>query len=551
MCPIFLINTGDKVVEEYLTENTEINLLLGDPLHSESEDKEQFGSKNAAHEVSGRVAVLSTKMQEEFYNEISQRYNEYVDYLKQTGEYDLEVEAMNLQAETISSRVVKVGKGGDSEFGNDSMLETVTANVLRKPFTSNELDNLLKESLQGKDPIALQRELKDEYEQFTSIKLEEEISKLESEYKELISNIGNERKAKKLEADIDHYQEFIQTRTKELEEAEQKAIEKTRKIYYNRRHYLDGIFTFFYIGKALNYPVETYEGGQELIPAVFIGFVIDKRKPNPYTPSAIKLRFALSNGSKYMTLPASFTKDVTAIKGASVELQHYSTDQVLSQWENTIRESNVDRRNRYIVTGNLLQAFSSFHGKLVSFTTKKEGEIRKGILLPEYWKPGGELQQKTEVPIKYALKIINSLPVGRHMLTSNDVSIFRQPDKFKLIVSSSRQRAGDVFLDNDILTLVDGHNFEKISDKMAATIREDRMADFLEILQSKFGVSVSVTPSQYLSIAGDIKKTTLCTRPVLKVNPKKKQEQSQLELEAMALELELELLEFHPEFFLN
>lgn len=67
--------------------------------------------------------MLSTKMQGEFYNEISERYNDYVEYLKQVGEYDLEVEAMNLEAETVASKVIKMGKGSDSAFGDDSNLK--------------------------------------------------------------------------------------------------------------------------------------------------------------------------------------------------------------------------------------------------------------------------------------------------------------------------------------------------------------------------------------------------------------------------------------------
>ncbi|MEI9909653.1 MAG: hypothetical protein WDO71_08230 [Bacteroidota bacterium] len=66
--------------------------------------------EDAAHRVSGRVAVLSTKMQADFYNEIAERYNDFVEYLKQIGEYDLEVEAMNLESETLNSKVIKMGK---------------------------------------------------------------------------------------------------------------------------------------------------------------------------------------------------------------------------------------------------------------------------------------------------------------------------------------------------------------------------------------------------------------------------------------------------------
>ena len=133
--PDFLNKYGDRIVAEYLKENPTVNMLLDDPLRISDREIEGAELEDAAHKVSGRVAVLSTKMQQEFYNEISTRYNEYVEYLKQIDEYDLEVEAMNLQAETIASRTVIVGKGGQSEFGDDSVLETVMANVLRKPFS--------------------------------------------------------------------------------------------------------------------------------------------------------------------------------------------------------------------------------------------------------------------------------------------------------------------------------------------------------------------------------------------------------------------------------
>ena len=38
-----------------------------------------------------------------------------------------------------------MGKGGYSSFGEDSILEKVEANVLRKPFKIDELRNLIKE----------------------------------------------------------------------------------------------------------------------------------------------------------------------------------------------------------------------------------------------------------------------------------------------------------------------------------------------------------------------------------------------------------------------
>ncbi len=543
--PDFLNKYGDKIVAEYLKENPEVNKLLDDPLGIEKREVEAAVLEDAAHKVSGRVAVLSTAMQQEFYNEIALRYSEYVEYLKQIDEYDLEVEALNLQAETTASRVVKVGKGGQSEFSDDSILETVMANVLKKPFTKTELDNLITEGLQGKNAEVQQQEIIKEYQEFIAKKLEEELSDDLKRYEELIQDIPNEKKLKKIleKSGSVAYQNAIKERTEELKKAETMSVEKIKRTFNNRQQYLEGVFSFFYVGRNLNYPINSFDQGQELVPSVFLGFIIDKKKTNPYAPSAMRLRFAIASSNKYIAIPASYMTDVNAIKGASVGLADKGKEDTLNRWEAAIKESTVDRKLRHIITGNLLQAFSSYKGKLVSYTTI-EGTTKKGILMPEHWNPGNETQQKVEVPISRALKIIRSLTTGQQITTNNSISIFKQSGAYKIIVSSSRQRAGDIFLDPDILEIVDKNNFEKISDKMVATIDQDSIGDFISILQDKFNVSVSLKPEQFNLIKNELPKRTVRVKPILKIQPKPKAQNDNLELEAMALEIELELMEF-------
>lgn len=550
--PDFLNKYGDRIVADYLKENPAINLLLDDPLHIKDREVEAAELENAAHKVSGRVAVLSTKMQQDFYNEISTRYNEYVEYLKQVDEYDLEVEAMNLQAETLDSRTVIVGKGGQSEFGDDSVLETVMANVLRKPFSRNEVENLLNESLQGKDALVQQREIIEEYEQFMSRLLQEEVKENAEHYETLTREVPNEKKLKKIleKEGQAAYQSAIESRNQELQKAKTDAEDKIRKTISNRQQYLGGTFNYFYVGRNLAYPINSFDAGQELVFAVFLGFIIDKRLKNPYVPSKLRLRFAISNSNKYIAIPASYSKDVSAIMGASVNGQTKSKEDTLSKWESAIKESTVDRKTRHIITGNLLQAFAAYKGKLVSYTTI-DGATKKGILMPENWNPGNAIQQKVEVPISRAAKLIRSLPNGQQITTSNNVSIFKQYDKFKIIVSSSKQRAGDVFLDEDILKLVDNHNFEKVSDRMAATLDENKIDDFISILQERFNASVSLNAQQFEVIKNEIPKRPVREKPVLKTELKPRipihaetSHLDELELEAMALEIELELMEF-------
>ncbi|MBK8291040.1 MAG: strawberry notch family protein [Flammeovirgaceae bacterium] len=438
--PDFLNKYGDRIVAEYLKENLEVNTLLDDPLGLATREVDGAELEDAAHRVSGRVAVLSTAMQQDFYNEISNRYNEYVEYLKQIGEYDLEVEAMDLQTETQSSRAVIVGKGGTSEFGDDSILETVMANVLKKPFSRQELSNLLVESLQGREGRELQKEVKLEYEGYMEEQLNREIAENVSYYEDLIQKIPQEKKIQKLleKGTADEAQEVIQARTNELHKAMADSEEKIKRSFNNRRQYLESIFSSFYVGRNLNYPVNSYDGGQELAPAV-----------------------------------------------------------------------------------------------------------KKGILMPEYWEPKNDVQQKTVVPISRAMKIIRSLTIGSSITTKNGVSIFRQPDKFKLVVSAARSKGGDTYLDPDLLNIVDRNNFEKISDRMTALVDENRIEEFVQVLQEKFNDSVSLSPPQYELIKGEIPKRESRAKPIMVVLPKQSQSQmEQLELEALALELELELLNF-------
>lgn len=546
--PDFLNKYGNKIVKDYLVENKEVNELLDDPLHledakSDSGSQERNILEDAAHKVSGRVAVLSTKMQADFYNEISERYSDYVDYLKQVGEYDLEVEAMNLEAETVGSKVIKMGKGSDSAFGDDSNLETVRANVLKKPFTIAELENLVQESLKGREPKLVQSDVAEDFIRFHESALQKEFGEIRAKYEELIRLVPDEKAVQKILAKQGEgaYMQACADRKKELSAAEAEKLAQTQKVFDNRKQYLMKMFSFFHVGKGLNYPIETYNNGNELVPAIFLGFVIDNKKKNPYAPSAIKLRFAIANSSKYLAVPASYSEDIMAIIGASVDVAEHSLPVLLNSWEEYTKQNNVDRRIRHIITGNLLQAFSDFKGKLVSYTTDG-GETKKGILMPENWNPTEQVQDKVVVPILKALPLIKSLTSNGHIVTNNGLSFFRMRDYYRLIVAASRSKGGDIYLDKQILELVDKNNFEKTSDKMVAMLPEGNIDKLVELLQVNHSLSVTIHSYQLKDLKSDGIRFKN-RKPILL--PDKEEPVNNvllLELEAEALALELELL---------
>ncbi|MBK7763658.1 MAG: strawberry notch C-terminal domain-containing protein [Bacteroidetes bacterium] len=543
--PDFLNKYGDKIVKEYLLENMDINDLLGDPLNlkkSDEGDRENI-IEDAAHKVSGRVAVLSTKMQGDFYNEIAERYIDYVEYLKQIGDYDLEVEAMNLETETLNTKIVKMGKGGDSAFGDDSILETVKANVLRKPFTRTELENLLKESLGEKLTGDIQTELLSNYNKFVYDKLDNDKSATMEKYKQLVSEVGTEKKLLKIkEKDGEQaYQQACKEKEDELWEAEKLTLQNLEKSHNNRKGYMERLFKFFTIGKRLEYPMQSYNEGQELILSVFLGFVIDFKKKNPYAPSALKLRFALANSNKYLAIPASYSDDIMAIIGASSNSSQPNKDALLNEWEEFTKKNIVDRKVRHIITGNLLQAFSDFKGKLVSYTTL-QGETKKGILMPENWLPAEKgAEEKVVVPISKALPLIKSLQNGQALNCNGRMSLMKNGYSYNLYLPASRQKGGDIYLDKAILDLVDNNMFEKVSDKMVAKMNGDSINELVQILQANHSLSMAI-PRHQLSVI-EKEMVRMSTRKKITLPPKESDNNQTdiLELEAEALMLELEL----------
>ncbi len=544
--PDFLNKYGDKIVTQYLSDNKDINKLLGDPLHLEdaSNDNEK-PLEDSAHKVSGRVAVLSTKMQADFYTEIANSYIDFVEYLKQIGEYDLEVEAMNLQAKAISQKVIRMGKGGDSEFGTDSILEKIEANVLKKPFSKIELQNILTESLNKGTANQQQNELIKEYDAYLKALEIKETKEIEVHYFELIKNIEKEKKAIKIleKEGKKALALFTIEREKELTTAKEKELDNLQTSLEHKRQYMNGIFKFFTIGKSILYPVNTYNEGSINVNAIFLGYIIDRKKKNPFAPSNVRLRFAIANSNKYIAIPASYTQDINSIRGVSHDVGQPDQQTLLANWETAIKESNKDRNIRYVITGNILQAFASFTGKLVSYTTL-DGETLKGILMPEYWEVE-EFENNISVPIERAYKIIASLVRGNGITTQNGISLFNTGEQFRVIVPGSKAKGGDVFLDADILKLVSKNNFERTGDKMTAYLPTENLKSFLTLLQEKFNDSLEITSDQFKLIRNE-NKTKTSRNAIKLMSENEVKEQEDLTLLAMSVEvvlkLELELL---------
>ena len=546
--PDFLNKYGDKLVAEYLTENPEINKLLGNPLSEGRPIVDGEGESyvaEASEKVSGRVAVLSTKMQAEFYNEMTERYTDYVEYLKQIGEYDLEVEALDLKTSTMESNILKMGKGGDSAFGEDSILEKVQANVLRKPYRSSELQEIITETLAGKTAEQQRDELLSDLTADFQSRISTEIQEIKAYYDVQIADVPNERKIKKLQdEDVDKFLDTIGERKKELERMCQEEIDMVKDGKSGREQYVRRIFNFFTVGRKLDYPIKD-SANNETVLAVSAGVVINRKKKNPFARSAVKVKIAIANGLKFITIPVSREDDISKIIATSHDISQNGFGEVLEEWDAEIKMRAKDRGIRYMITGNLLQAFDESDedgGKLVSYTTQ-DNQVKKGILMPEDWRPPDLAKQKVTIPIIKGLKLLQSLTLGHSLNASDSLSFIKGHNSYTVVVPAARSKGGAIYMDEEIWPLIVNHKFEIASEKMKATLPEDKIEQLAEILQRKHSISLKVGLNQLALVETERIKTTL-RKPIVPPSNENDAESERIriiKIKAKAVALKLKL----------
>lgn len=566
--PDFLNKYGDQVVYDYLVNNADINKMIGDPAEiMENKNEAEAASSDVladlSHKVSGRVAVLSVKDQEHFYTNILEEYTKYVTSLKQQGKYDLQMETKNYEAVVLESTPIYINPfPGKSVFANHSYLEKVEINNLIKPYSQFEVREIIEKNLKGyKSASEYSYELARQIEEFAANREEKLRLDIEQQYADKIADIPNEKGFIRLntKAEKDTYLAF---RQKELKTARENRLKVETEKYSNQISFILSTVRFFSPGKSVLFPTATFESGASYTKAVFLGFDVNLKKENPYTPGNIYLSFAMSDSNRHfdVNLANEGRNQVDMCKGNSFNI----SEDYLDQWAELCAKSNKNRVERYMITGNLLQTITMkdySNGKLVNYTVKGGG-VSKGYIMPDKWLPNFELSPvsgkaniEVPVPVFMARGYIKSHATANTPVRTNTVVSFGRnfQGEFTINVPRSKQQGGFIFMDRVLLELVEGNNFNTQGNLMVAVCAEKNVDSILEHLQSVHKINILVSSEQLKSIEIPVgvapevqRQIPVATTPVVEEIDADELEMLELEAEALILlqKQELELLNY-------
>lgn len=503
----YLNKYGDEVTWQYMIEHPELSEKLGDPLNMLSESGEESNTDDAsgakkegcAAKIARYLPFLPVKEQEEVFKEITDAYSVKIQLLNDAGENDLEITTMPLKAKTISKKIWKPGTEPNSgnAFADNTYLEEVEVDVLKKPMKAEEIRATIKRMTSGenfgdwkenkiKEMNSLYDEKIESLKKRLSQSAEERAEKAKKNYiaksKEARENGKNEFTDEEIEKMSDVVVEDIMKKANE-------SFIKQRNVIQERRDNILKQVNSFTPMKPLVIPFNLDEAMATIAPSrgMFLGFKFSK----DYSPSSSTAVFATLDGRRKVEIPLNQGKAFDSIRMNTMMQPTFLKDLNVDSWDSHVPTQT--RKKSYVVTGNLLQALVdtkksvNVKGYLVSYSTI-EGDTKQGILLSDSFKPEN---LTTSAPISSRLIQIQQ---GETVVSEDKRVVVERNTGWRtgyaLKVPRSKKQGGEFFEDNKLRSLADNKEFTTRGNYMVADISSDNLPEALYRL-SKMGVTVS------------------------------------------------------------
>lgn len=503
----YLNKYGDEVTWQYMIEHPELSEKLGDPLNMLSESGEESNTDDAsgakkegcAAKIARYLPFLPVKEQEEVFKEITDAYSVKIQLLNDAGENDLEITTMPLKAKTISKKIWKPGTEPNSgnAFADNTYLEEVEVDVLKKPMKAEEIRSTVKRMNSGenfddwkekkiKEMNSLYDEKIESLKKRLSQSAEERAEKAKKNY------IAKSKEARENGKNVFTDEEIEKMSDVVVEDIMKKANEsfiKQRNVIQERRDNILKQVNSFTPMKPLVIPFNLDEAMATIAPSrgMFLGFKFSK----DYSPSSSTAVFATLDGRRKVEIPLNQEKAFDSIRMNTMMQPTFLKDLNVDSWDSHVPTQT--RKKSYVVTGNLLQALVdtkksvNVKGYLVSYSTI-EGDTKQGILLSDSFKPEN---LTTSAPISSRLIQIQQ---GETVVSEDKRVVVERNTGWRtgyaLKVPKSKKQGGEFFEDNKLRSLADNKEFTTRGNYMVADISSDNLPEALDRL-SKMGVTVS------------------------------------------------------------
>lgn len=528
---------GDKVVREYMAEHLDLYSRMADPFGWEKVYGEDLSSIDPqklmatasgmngdseagadASKLLGRMALLRVNEQEKMLQEIGELYANEIQRLNEMGENDLEITELPLKAKTLHKEVWKQGAelGGDNAFADNTYIEKVNMAILKKPMKASEVKAAQDGLTGGKTWDEYKKEKKKAIEDYFINKAKEEGAKIEerarktaakAREKYLKDALRNQKDSGMTDEQIAQMAIYQQDSIYKVENEKGEEVVKNLKAKAEMFYRILETFNTedaFVLPTDMNNPAELSGFGNSY------GRLIDIKITDNFSPNASTVSFATLDGRRKITFPINGKVGIGSDKADVIGIIDRLTRQASAMGDKHLRvlsmdaanwdklTSNESRKDGYIVTGNLMQALvdskdQGLGGQLVKYTTDT-GEVKTGILMPDRFDPKG---LTTDAPINSVAEKfdLSSWRGGIDEVTSSDGEVkVKRIDNYRgnfyeLRVPKSKAKGGKYFMDNDLLKLVDGNNFETRGNNMLAEFKPEQLKPVLDRL-SKMGVKV-------------------------------------------------------------
>lgn len=527
---------GDKVVREYMAEHLDLYARMADPFgweKSNGDDLSRIDPQNLvasgggvgdgeagadASKLLGRMALLRVSEQEKMLQEIGELYANEIQRLNEMGENDLEITELPLKAKTLHKEVWKQGAepGGDNAFADNTYIEKVNMAILKKPMKASEVKASQDGLTGGKTWDEYKTDKKAAVKEYFDQKIADETQKYEERAVKVATKAKEKyiKDAKKGQKDSGMSDEQIEKMAgyqyDNIYKQEKDKLNDVEKNLKAKAEMFERVLDTFDTNQTFVLPTDMNNPNELSGFGNSYGRLIDIKITDNYSPNASSVSFATLDGRRKITFPIAgkvgagdnkadvisaidnMTKQATGMGDSHLRVLNQNVD----NWDRLT--SNESRKNGYIVTGNLMQALvdskdQGLGGQLVKYTTDT-GEVKTGILMPDRFDPNG---LTTDAPINSVVDKfeLSSWHGGIDEVTSSDgeVKVKRIDNNrgyfYELRVPKSKAKGGKYFMDEDLLKLVNGNNFETRGNNMLAEFKPEQLKPVLDRL-SKMGVKV-------------------------------------------------------------